>query len=116
MTKNRTGGPPTHAVKWLEERKRGMHQELKPKPEHKKSIWDTISISKSRKGATGRQLDSAEMRLGVKLPAILRKQLKIQNGGKVVNLSSVDERIFPAGVDSAIDGIDLVQDWTTNSP
>ena len=114
MAKKKSG-PPPHAAKWLEERKRGLHQGLQPKSEHSKSIWDTTYIPERRKGATDRQLDAAEKRLGVKLPAILRKQLKIQNGGMVVDVSAVDKLLFPAGDDSAIDGINVVQDWTLAS-
>ena len=102
-------------MNWLKERKRGMHKGLKAKPEHAHSIWDTGYIPEHRKGATERQLNAAEERLAVKLPVALRKQLKIQNGGNVVELLAADAQLFPPSDDSAIDGINLVQEWTLAS-
>ena len=64
----------------------------------KKDIWEDDFPCK---GATERQILAAEKRLGVKIPAAIKRQLKIQNGGRVVNNDWFE----------AVDGIMPVQEW-----
>ena len=51
--------------------------------------------------ATEKQLSSAERRLGVKIPAAMKRQLLRHNGGFIVNNDDFE----------AVDGIMRVQEW-----
>ncbi|MGO9109978.1 MAG: SMI1/KNR4 family protein [Thermoguttaceae bacterium] len=70
--------------RFLEERRQGLHRGRTPTPEHYRSIWRTSLISERYTPATPEMIAEAEVRLGVVIPALLKEQLLIQNGGYLV--------------------------------
>ena len=115
MAKNQRGspkGPPPDARKWLEEYKQGKHRGLTPTPEHHNSIWSTSYIADRYKPVTLEVLAEVEARLGIGIPASLRDQLFIQNGG---NLLECDHYPFEDAsvlwTNATVDGIEQAQSW-----
>src|SRR5262245_51950745 len=112
MAKKRgsASGPPPRAQKWLEERRRGMHQGRTPTPEHSNSIWDTSFIPDRCTPATSESISEAEVRLGIVIPEPMKDQLLVQNGGCLLEC----DRFNDASVhwtNATVDGIDQVQSW-----
>ncbi len=105
-------GPSPQALKWMEERLQGKHPGLTPTPEHYQSIWKTYYIPERYTPATLQMISEAEARLGIKIPASVRQQLLIQNGGC---LADCEVRPFQDAsvhwTNATIDGIEPVQSW-----
>lgn len=92
------------------ERKGGMP------PEHVASIWSGSSVPDWRKPASESEITAAETRLGVSIPAALKKQYRIQNGGDLLVSSQDDafeeaEGLFPFLGNAACDGLLEIEEW-----
>lgn len=105
-------GPPPKVKKWLDEYRRGKHQGRIPSPEHFKSIWDTTRIPEDCTPATSDSITDAESRLGIVIPASMKQQLLIQNGG---SLADCPEYPFDDSsinwTNATVDGIEPVESW-----
>jgi hypothetical protein len=105
-------GPPPQARKWMEEFRQGKHQGIKPTPAHFQSIWDTNYIPDRCIPARRDAIAETEQRLGIVIPASLKEQLLVQNGGY---LKVCDKYPFEHGrvywTNATVDGIDQVDSW-----
>jgi hypothetical protein len=105
-------GPPPHAQKWLAEHRRGLHQGRIATPERYQSIWDTSCIPDRFTPATPEMTAEAEARLGIVIPAVLREQLLIQNGGYLLDCHQYPfAEAAKHWTNAAVDGIYPVQSW-----
>lgn len=105
-------GPPPEAKRWLEEYRRGKHQGRTPTPEHHKSIWDTTYIPDRYTPATPEVIAESEAGLGIVIPALMREQLLIQNGGCLLECEQYpfkDDSVH--WTNATVDGISRVQSW-----
>jgi hypothetical protein len=109
--KKASKGPPPKVEKWLEEYKQGMHQGRKPTPEHARSIWDTDYIPDDCKPATLKMIADAEARLGVVIPASLKQELLIQNGGPIVECDEYPFEDSALWTNATVDGIEPLKSW-----
>lgn len=86
----------------------------KPPPAHLASMWSSDFIPTWRRPATEAAIKAAEKSLGIAIPAALKKQLLIQDGGPV--FSGDDDPVpmkngFRLWMNAAIDGLEPVSSW-----
>ena len=98
-------------LKWAEERRQGMHRGRTPTPEHAASIWDTSFIPDRYCPATDQLIAEAEARVEISIPASMRAQLLIQNGGQLCDCDPLPFGEKALWMNAAVDGILQVQQW-----
>ncbi len=96
---------------FIEGQKSGRYQGLPVLPEHEGSIWDTSCIPERYVPATDELMDETERRLNVKIPESLRKNLRAQNGGYLLQCAPVPFLEKCWWTNATADGIEHLQEW-----